>query len=60
MAKFDLGISDEYTTYAFVNRVEVVDSEGRSFSRRYPTHGVTVALQDDGRTLKVFLPAIEQ
>ena len=36
-----------------VTRVEVIDSNGRSFAR----HGyfnVKLSLQDDGRTLKVF------
>ena len=37
-----------------VNRVEVIDSQGRSYVK-YGTHDVSYSLQDNGRTLKVFL-----
>lgn len=37
-----------------VTRVEVVESGGRAFTR-YGVDGVTLSLQDDERTLKIFL-----
>lgn len=39
---------------AKVNRIEVIDSTGRAFVRYYEESGVTLQLQDDGRTLKIF------
>lgn len=36
------------------NRVEVVDSTGRAFSRHYTVTGTIISIQDDGRTVKVF------
>jgi hypothetical protein len=38
-----------------VDRVEVIDQEGRAFTRYGVSGGVQVVLQDDGRTLKIFL-----
>ena len=38
-----------------VNRVEVIDSNGRSYVNRYASNKVSVSLQDDNRTLKVFI-----
>jgi hypothetical protein len=38
-----------------VNRVEVIDSEGRAFVRYYVEPGAALELQDDGRTLKIFV-----
>lgn len=37
-----------------VTRVEVIDPTGRAFSQRYSVAGASVAVQDEGRTLKVF------
>lgn len=37
-----------------VNRVEVIDSSGRAYTK-YGVKDVSISLQDDGRTLKVFL-----
>ena len=37
-----------------VTRVEVIDSSGRAFTRRYDTAGASVHVQDDGATIKVF------
>ncbi|MBN9214728.1 MAG: hypothetical protein J0J04_07930 [Microbacterium sp.] len=39
---------------SLVNRVEVIDSTGRAFSKRYPIVGATIDVQDGGRTLKLF------
>ena len=37
-----------------VTRVEVIDSNGRSYTN-YKVIGVELMLQDDARTLKIFL-----
>lgn len=37
-----------------VNRVEVIDEDGRSYTN-YDAHGVHLSVQDTGRTLKVFI-----
>lgn len=38
-----------------VTRVEVIDENGRAFTRWGVSGGVDVDLQDGGRTLKIFL-----
>lgn len=38
-----------------VNRVEVIDEKGRSYVNWKPTNRVSVQLQDDGKTLKIFI-----
>jgi hypothetical protein len=38
-----------------VTRVEVIDQSGRSYVNWDETNDVTWQLQDDGRTLKVFV-----
>jgi hypothetical protein len=38
-----------------VNRVEVIDENGRSYVNWKPTNRVSVRLQDDGKTLKIFI-----
>ena len=40
--------------YKYVTRVEVIDSTGRNYVKYGITH-VELSLQDDGRTLKLFL-----
>ena len=37
-----------------VTRVEVIDDDGRSYTE-YNAEAVQISIQDDGRTLKVFL-----
>lgn len=37
-----------------VDRVEVIDSTGRAFTRRYTIAGATLDAQNDGRTVKVY------
>lgn len=37
-----------------VDRVEVIDSEGRAFTR-YRVSDVKMDVQDEGRTLKIFI-----
>jgi hypothetical protein len=37
-----------------VDRVEVIDGEGRAFTR-YRVSDVRMDLQDEGRTLKIFI-----
>ena len=38
-----------------VIRVEVIDDTGRAYVNRNPDNVVEVQLQDDGKTLKVFI-----
>lgn len=38
-----------------VNRVEVIDQKGRSYVNWQPTNKTELSLQDDGKTLKVFI-----
>lgn len=38
-----------------IDRVEVIDGTGRAFARRYEVVGVSLAVQDDGGTLKVLV-----
>lgn len=38
-----------------VNRVEVIDENGRSYVNWKPTNKTTISMQDGGRTLKVFI-----
>jgi hypothetical protein len=38
-----------------VDRVEVIDGNGRAFTRYGVSGGVDVDLQDGGKTLKIFL-----
>lgn len=37
-----------------VNRIEVIDSKGRSYTN-YDVKGFELSLQDDNRTLKIFI-----
>ena len=38
-----------------VNRVEVIDQNGRSYTNWKPSNKVEISLQDDNKTLKVFI-----
>ena len=38
-----------------VTRVEVIDENGRSYVSRYKHNQVEISIQDDGRTLKIFI-----
>jgi len=38
-----------------VNRVEVIDQKGRSYVNWKPTNKTELSLQDDGKTLKIFI-----
>lgn len=40
--------------FAGVERVEVIDASGRTFVEYYQSGGVTLSIQDEGRTLKLF------
>lgn len=44
--------------YPKVNRVEVIDNSGRAFVGYYETEGVDVQIQDEGRTMKVFIEGV--
>ena len=37
------------------NRVEVIDQQGRSYVNWKPTNKTSISMQDDGKTLKVFI-----
>lgn len=47
---------DEAGGYGFmkVDRIEVIDAGGRAFSARYEA-GAYIDVQDDGRTMKIFV-----
>ena len=45
---------NDKVNYPEVTRIEVIDNYGRAFVRYYAYEGVTLVLQDDKRTLKVF------
>ena len=38
-----------------VNRVEVIDQNGRSYVNWTPTNKTEISMQDGGKTLKVFI-----
>lgn len=38
-----------------VNRVEVIDQNGRSYVNWKPTNKTEISMQDGGKTLKVFI-----
>jgi hypothetical protein len=38
-----------------INRVEVIDQKGRSYVNWKPQNKVQLQIQDDGRTLKIFI-----
>ena len=40
---------------AMINRVEVIDEKGRSYVNWKPTNRTKLQVQDNGRTLKVFV-----
>lgn len=37
-----------------VTRIEVIDATGRAFVAYYRTSGVSISMQDDDRTMKIF------
>lgn len=45
---------DQLAEMPKINRVEVIDREGRAYVNMDARH-VAVAIQDEGKTLKVFL-----
>ena len=38
-----------------VNRIEVIDENGRSYVNWKENNNVELSIQDDGRTLKIFI-----
>lgn len=38
-----------------INRVEVIDENGRSYVNWKPNNKITLSIQDDNRTLKIFI-----
>ena len=53
--ELELGAIRNMSKFPAVTRVEVIDFAGRSFSRHYSEPGVEVHIQDDGRTMKLFV-----
>jgi len=45
----------QITNTLMVNRVEVIDENGRSYVNWNSTNQVELQLQDDGKTLKIFI-----
>ena len=43
------------TLLEIVNRVEVIDQNGRSYVNWKPTNKTEISMQDGGKTLKVFI-----
>lgn len=52
-----LTLSDLFLLFPLetINRVEVIDNSGRSYTNHYPNNKVNISLQDDNRTLKIFI-----
>ena len=50
---------DFLKNYPGITRVEVITNDGREFVR-YGCSNVQVSLQDDGRTIKIFLCSTSQ
>ena len=38
-----------------ITRVEVIDKKGRSYTKYCLKNAVEISIQDDGRTLKIFI-----
>ena len=38
-----------------LTRIEVIDSDGRSYVHWSNMHNITLSVQDEGKTLKVFI-----
>lgn len=47
--------SDEQLNTSQVNRVEVIDQDGRSYTNWKQTNRVKVSIQDERKTLKIFI-----
>lgn len=45
----------DFEVLPLVNRVEIVDANGRVFVGRYVVAGASLSIQDGARTLKVFV-----
>ena len=45
--------------YKEVNRVEVIDENGRSYVNWKKDNKIELSLQDDGKTLKIFITQIK-
>jgi hypothetical protein len=48
-------MSDKYQKMENVNRLEVIDENGRSYVKYLKNQKVRYSLQDDDRTLKIFI-----
>ena len=55
------GVYKSMIPYPNVTRVEVIDENGRSYTKYLDTdQKVCYSIQDDGRTLKVFINKIKE
>jgi hypothetical protein len=50
-----LVLDNDKVTSTGVTRIEVIDSEGRQFVNWNKDNKISVSLQDEGKTLKVFI-----
>ena len=51
----DLLSSEAMTLLSGANRVEIIDEHGRSYINWKPANQTFLILQDEGRTLKIFI-----
>lgn len=58
----ELSLSDVINTLptSMINRVEVIDEKGRSYVNWKPTNKVKLLMQDDGRTLKIYISEVSE
>ena len=60
MKRFESPVFEKgYPSFEAVNRVEVIDNTGRKYVK-YDVDYVGIDLQDDGKTLKVFVKYIQE
>jgi len=55
MDEIEINTNNSITPVPLVNRVEVIDANGRCYINKTPNCKVQLSFQDDGRTLKVFI-----
>lgn len=48
-------MEDKYLKENIINRVEVIDENGRSYVNWKTTNKVELSFQDENRTLKIFI-----
>jgi len=53
--KEPIELKDDLIVMNNINRVEVIDEQGRSYIKWDDNNYVKLSLQDDGKTLKIFI-----